>query len=369
MGTCRYCEKSAQTISDVIGFCADCIRDHIFEVGPEIARVHAGSRRAYGLPVEPPRDESGRSCSLCLHRCRIPEGGTGFCGVRHVKDGKLRGGRPDEGKLSYYHDPLPTNCVANFVCPAGTGCGYPRYAHLKGPEYGYKNLAVFYHACSFNCLYCQNYHFKEVTFSRGKFHAKDLASAVDDSTSCICYFGGDPGPQILHALKASKLAIRKNPDRILRICWETNGAQQEPYLSMMADISLASGGCIKFDLKAWDDGLHKSLCGVSNQKTLDNFKQLSRRIPERPDPPFLIASTLLVPGYIDEREVDAIARYISGLNPEIPYSLLGFYPSFYLRDLPTTSRRHALRCQEAAKHAGIRRVHIGNVHLLGNDYN
>ena len=23
----------------------------------------------------------------------------------------------------------------------------------------------------------------------------------------------------------------------------------------------------------------------------------------------------------------------------------------------------------AAKHAGIRRVHIGNVHLLGNDYN
>jgi len=137
---------------------------------------------------------------------------------------------------------------------------------------------------------------------------------------------------------------------------------------MMADLSLKSGGCIKFDLKAWDDRLHMALCGVSNQKTLDNFKQLSKWIPKRPEPPFLIASTLLVPGYVDEQEVDAIARYISNLNPEIPYSLLAFYPSFYLRDLPTTSRKHAQRCQEAAKSAGIRRIHIGNVHMLGEDY-
>jgi pyruvate formate lyase activating enzyme len=368
MGTCRYCEKSAQTISDVIGFCANCIRHHFSEVGPQIEKVHAGSRRAYGFPVQPPRDESGSSCTLCFHRCQITEGETGFCGVRHVKGGKIGGGRPHEGKLSYYHDPLPTNCVAEFVCPAGTGCGYPRYANLKGPEYGYKNLAVFYNACSFNCLYCQNYHFKEATFASGKLHARDLASAVDDRTSCICYFGGDPGPQILHALKASKLAIDRNPDRILRICWETNGALQEPYLSMMAEVSLKSGGCIKFDLKAWDNGLHKALCGVSNQKTLDNFKKLSKSIPQRPVPPFLIASTLLVPGYVDEQEVDAIARYISSLNPDIPYSLLAFYPSFFLRDLPTTSRRHALRCQEIAKETGMRRVHIGNLHLLGNDY-
>jgi len=162
--------------------------------------------------------------------------------------------------------------------------------------------------------------------------------------------------------------MKRNPDRILRVCWETNGAIQEPYLGMMAEVSLRSGGCVKFDLKAWDEGLHKALCGVTNQKTLDNFKQLSKYISKRPDPPFLIASTLLVPGYVDEEEVGAIARFISSLNPEIPYRLLAFYPSFYLRDLPTTSREHALRCQAAAKHAGIRQVHIGNVHLLGEGY-
>jgi pyruvate formate lyase activating enzyme len=258
--------------------------------------------------------------------------------------------------------------VADFVCPAGTGSGYPRYAYARGPEYGYKNLAVFYHACSFNCLFCQNYQFKEETFAPGTLHARDLAAGADDRTSCICYFGGDPSPQILHALKAAKLALKRNPDRILRICWETNGAVGQPYLDMMAEVSLQSGGCIKFDLKAWDEGLHRALCGVTNKKTLDNFQHLARLTLQRPDPPFLIASTLLVPGYVDYQEVGAIARYISSLSPDIPYSLLAFYPRFYLKDLPTTSRKHALRCQEVARQAGLRRIHIGNTHMLSEAY-
>lgn len=368
MATCKYCGKQSRIISETIGFCADCIRCHFDEIWPEIKRVHQRSRSAFGLPAEPPRATGGTTCGLCFHKCCIPEGGMGFCGIRQVKDGCILGGRPHEGNLSYYHDPLPTNCVADFVCPAGTGSGYPQYSASRGPEYGYKNLAVFYHACNFNCLYCQNYHFKEETFSTIKIPAKDLAGAVDKKTNCICYFGGDPTPQILHALKASKSALEKADNRILRICWETNGSVQEPFLTEMANLSLNSGGCVKFDLKAWDEGMHYALCGVTNRKTLENFKQLAGWISKRPEPPFLIASTLLVPGYVDEPEVQGISRFISDLNPEIPYSLLAFYPHFYLTDLPTTSRSHALRCEEIAKEAGLRRVHIGNLHLLGEDY-
>ena len=368
MGTCKYCDRSARTISNVIGFCADCIRAHSEEVWPEIKRVHDQSRKAYGFPAEPPRAADGLACPLCVHRCQIPEGGRGFCGLRRVEKGKIRGGRPHEGNLSYYYDPLPTNCVGDFVCPAGTGCGHPLYAVSNGPEYGYKNLAVFYHACSFNCLYCQNYHFKDQTLASSIVSSRELAMAVDDKTTCICYFGGDPTPQILHALKTSKLSLKQKSNQILRICWETNGTVQEPFLTMMAEISLRSGGCIKFDLKAWDEGIHRALCRVTNRKTLENFKTLSRWISKRPEPPFLIASTLLVPGYVDEHEVGAIARYISDLNPEIPYSLLAFYPHFYLKDLPTTSRTHALRCKEVAEDQGLKRVHIGNIHLLGEDY-
>jgi pyruvate formate lyase activating enzyme len=368
MNTCQLCGKKAKTISRVIGFCAHCIRDHFEDVWPEIERTHLQSRKQFGLPPSPPRNAKGRECPLCVNRCQIPEGGRGFCGIMGMKKGKLKGGRPHEGNLSFYYDPLPTNCVGSFVCPAGTGCGYPDYASVNGPEYGFKNLAVFYHACSFNCLYCQNFQFKEASRSSARVSSKDLASAVDEKTTCICYFGGDPTPQILHALKTSTLARKGASGRILRICWETNGAVREPYLSMMAKLTLESGGCIKIDLKAWDEGIHRALCGVTNAQTLDNFRALSGWIPQRPSPKFLIASTLLVPGYVDEREVTCIARFIADLNPEIPYSLLGFYPHFYLTDLPRTSRTHARRCREAAEAAGLKNVRIGNVHLLGVDY-
>jgi pyruvate formate lyase activating enzyme len=368
MGTCHYCKKGDRTVSDTIGYCAGCIQNHFDIVWPQIKKVHDRSRVAYGLPENPPNAPDGISCGLCVHQCRIPEGETGFCGLRRAKNNRISGGRPHEGNLSFYFDPLPTNCVGDFVCPGGTGCGYPRYAVSKGPEYGFKNLAVFYQACGFNCLYCQNHHFKTKTFYPQRISAKQLARAVDQKTNCICYFGGDPTPQILHAVKTSKTAIALAGGRILRICWETNGSVRDPFLSMMADLSLRSGGCIKFDLKAWDEGIHHALCGVTNRETLKNFQILSKRTDERPDPPFLIASTLLVPGYVDESEVRNIAAFIASLNPDIPYSLLAFYPQFYLNDLPTTSKSHALRCKSSAEKAGLKNVRIGNVHLLGNDY-
>jgi len=39
-----------------------------------------------------------------------------------------------------------------------------------------------------------------------------------------------------------------------------------------------------------------------------------------------------------------------------------------MNDLPTTSKTHALRCKQAAETQGLHRVPIGNVHLLGRDY-
>jgi pyruvate formate lyase activating enzyme len=47
---------------------------------------------------------------------------------------------------------------------------------------------------------------------------------------------------------------------------------------------------------------------------------------------------------------------------------LGFHPQFYMQDLPRTSREHAERCLKAAQSSGLKRVRIGNVHLLGDRY-
>jgi len=124
-----------------------------------------------------------------------------------------------------------------------------------------------------------------------------ISSDVDEKTSCICYFGGDPTPQLPFALKASRLALEENKGRILRICWEINGSMHKGLLSKMIDLSLNSSGCIKFDLKAWDENLHMALTGISNKRTIENFLFVGEKVKKRSIPPLLIASTLLVLGY------------------------------------------------------------------------
>ena len=47
---------------------------------------------------------------------------------------------------------------------------------------------------------------------------------------------------------------------------------------------------------------------------------------------------------------------------------LAFHPDFKMIDLPRTSRKHAEDSASAARDAGVRRVHIGNIHILGYEY-
>ena len=364
MARCYICGRSSKTISWGLNLCHKCIKDNPERVLAYIRDVHATSRQPFRLPPSPPDNPHGITCNICVNECKIQENGTGFCGLRKNIQGRLTGVSADLGNLSWYHDPLPTNCVADWVCPGGSGAGFPRYAHREGPEYGYKNLAVFMQACSFDCLFCQNWHFRQETRSETLRDVQELVDYVDEKTSCICYFGGDPSPQLPFAIRASRLALKKTEGRILRICWETNGTMNRALLEEVIELSLESGGCIKFDLKAWDETLHIALTGVTNRRTLDNFSIVAERIKERPDPPLLIASTLLIPGYIDETEVREIARFISSLNRDIPYALLAFYPHFHMADLPTTSRELAYRCLDVARAEGLRRVRIGNIHLL-----
>lgn len=350
---CALCGATGLTVSGFLRLCPTCARCGGEETEEVIRGAHGRARAPFGLPALPPRAEGGVVCRLCGNRCRMGEGEKGFCGLRIAKDGKLvhLTGTSRQGVLEYYYDPLPTNCVADWVC-AGSA------------ERGKYNLAVFLGACSFDCLFCQNSQYRFLTARLAPACSpRELARAAHERTACICYFGGDPSPQMPFALRASELALEEREGR-LRVCWETNGSMHRGFLRRALDLSLRSGGCVKFDLKAYTPSLHRALCGVDNRVTLDNFSYASSRVLERPEPPPVIASTLLVPGYVEAEEVGRIASFIASLDPGIPYSLLAFHPQHAMRDLPVTSRRQAEECLAAAREAGLTRLHLGNVHLL-----
>lgn len=146
MAHCTLCGHSLAGISEALGVCLACIRRRPREALEIADAVHRQRRMQFGLPPGPPDHAEGVSCRACMNRCRIAEGQTGYCGLRRNRSGQLVGISATRGKFSWYHDPLPTNCVADRVCPGGTGSGFPQYAYRCGPETGYKNLAVFFKA-------------------------------------------------------------------------------------------------------------------------------------------------------------------------------------------------------------------------------
>ncbi len=364
---CPVCGSHYAEMGSSVGVCPECIRHRWSESRRYCEAVHHESRQVFDLPPIPPRTLTGAQCTICLHQCYAGMTEVGYCGIRnghpdsfHV-DGHVR------ARLSHYFDPIPTNCVADWVCAAGTGSGFPQYAHDAGTEVGYLNLAVYFEACNFNCLFCQNWSFRKAHLTPTNWHSLDsLVGAVNSRTSCVCYFGGDPTPQLPYALAASEKMLRERPGQLLRICWETNGSMHPDLLKHMARLSLETGGCVKIDLKAWNPNIHRALCGSDNQLVFENFAALAQWVPLRPEPPLLVASTLMVPGYVEAEEVSAISSFIASLNPDIPYTLLAFAPEFCLEDFPTTSCRQAEECLEAARKAGLRRVRVGNQHLLGS---
>ena len=86
----------------------------------------------------------------------------------------------------------------------------------------------------------------------------------------------------------------------------TNGMQMPP----LRHIDKVAVG-----LKAFDPGLHRDYTGESNEIILENFERIFRSgVP-------MMAETVVIPGYIDNEEVDRIARFIASVDRNIPYQL------------------------------------------------
>jgi pyruvate formate lyase activating enzyme len=135
-------------------------------------------------------------------------------------------------------------------------------------------------------------------------------------------------------------------------------------LKEFTGLAIGSGGGVKADLKCWSTEVLYALSGVKHRQAYENFEWLGKRHGERPEVPLARASTLLVPGYIDEEEIRALASFIANLDPTIPYSLLAFHPLHYMDDLPYTRREDAERYLRICEREGLQKVRIGNPWLL-----
>ncbi len=374
---CVVCGREYYPLSSILPVCPDCIRERFDRCKEIVYRAHELSRTRFRLPYPQPSASNGVKCIFCARECSLSRGDVGYCGLTIVdENGRLRriAGNGKWGLLDWYYDPLPTNCVAEWFCPASTGIGYPKYSvSERGPEIGYYNLAVFYGSCNLDCLYCQNWQYREyhLNISSKLVHVDELVRAADSNrVTCVCYFGGDPSSQIVHALVASKRMFEnaQKKNRVFRICWETNGQISPIFLRQVIELSLRSGGIVKVDIKAGTGNMYRALTDGEYSNVLRTIREVAKRVKERPEVPLLTISLLVVPGYVDHVEIENVCKLINELGVDVPLSFLAFHPDYLMSDLPPTSRKHMDLALKIAKEYGIEMVNVGNKWLLGDYY-
>jgi pyruvate formate lyase activating enzyme len=340
--TCAICGK--EPAARVIGACPECLRS--LPAGQVSLASHQSSREKFGLPGVLPRQSAGAKCRLCANECQPGREETGYCGLRKNVAGRMNPISPPKTALVHiYLDALPTNCCAAWFCEGSRERGY--------------NLAVFFYGCNFDCLFCQNHSHKLLDKAPLLTEEKILSAALLPEVRCVCFFGGSPEPQLPFALRVSRRILKESRAK-KHICWEWNGCGEPGLVKKAAELAFESKGTVKFDLKCFEPQISLALCGVDNRRAYENFSLLSRLFPKKD---LLTATTLLVPYYVDAREVKEIARFISKLGQNIPYSLLVFHPDYLMTDLPPTPRDQVDACyKEACRH--LSRVNIGNLNLL-----
>jgi pyruvate formate lyase activating enzyme len=151
------CGEQSEVVSSFLGVCRSCIINRPERALEITGERHAQSRIRFALHY--PEPSQGVKCGLCGNNCRIGEGEVGFCGLQKNEKGMLH--RPKGLVAEAHYDPHPTNCVPMQFC-RGSGAGHPTYSYSAGREIGYHNLSVFCIGWSYDCSFCQNWHYREM---------------------------------------------------------------------------------------------------------------------------------------------------------------------------------------------------------------
>jgi pyruvate formate lyase activating enzyme len=280
-------------------------------------------------------------CSLCAHRCKIVPGKFGICGVRENRGGKL---------VTHVYGEV----IAAHVDPIEKK---PFYHFLPGST----SLSIATVGCNFRCSFCQNWQISQASKGPGrdaggeKFSPEDIVkTARKNGCRSISYTYTEPTIFFEYALDTAKLAKAAG----LYNNFVTNGYMTAEALEAFHPNLDAAN----VDLKAFKDETYKKICGARLEPVLDSIK-LMRKLKI-----WVEVTTLVVPDLNDgEDELRDIARFLAGVDPDIPWHLSRFHPDFKYKEALPTPVETLRKAAGIGKKEGLRFVYIGNVPGEGED--
>ncbi len=275
------------------------------------------------------------NCFLCNHRCVIPTGKRGLCGVRENRGGVLYS--LVYGKAIAAHiDPIEKKPLNHF---------------LPG-SLSYSIATV---GCNFRCQFCQNWDISQSPRDDGGIRGWELKPdeivehALKSNCKSISYTYTEPTIFFEYAYDTGTLAREKG----LRNVFVSNGFMTPECLDKAGDFLDAAN----IDLKSFQDSFYRELCGARLNPVLESIKEIKKQGV------WLELTTLLIPERNDSvEELRDIAGFIAGeVGRDTPWHITRFHAAYKFNNSHPTPLETLRRAREIGLEAGLKYVYVGNV--------
>ena len=274
-------------------------------------------------------------CYLCAHECKIAESKYGICGVRQNFDGTL-------------YTLIYAQIIAANVDPIEKK---PLYHFLPG-SFAYSVATI---GCNFQCGFCQNWQISQLSVKDGAITEgtevqpeEVVAAAQKYGCKSIAYTYTEPTIFFEYAYDTAKLAKLSGLANI----FVTNGFMTHQTIDTIKPYLDAAN----VDLKSFNDEYYKKYCKARLQPVLDSIKYMKEAGI------WLEVTTLIIPGENDsDEELTQIAKFIAGVDKEMPWHISRFRPDYKFIDHNATPVKTLERARDIGRQQGLNHIYLGNV--------
>lgn len=289
-------------------------------------------RTSRGVLFEPLPGGSLR-CSACAHRCVLPAGSRGSCGVRRHVDGALQ--VPFGYVARKYVRPVETNTIFH-VLPGALALTFGMFG------------------CDLRCPYCHN-----AKVSQALRDGPSAEEPIDVSAEALVDEALDAGCQVLCAAYNEPMiaaewvhaVFSRAKRRGLVMALISDGNSTPEALAFLRPVS----DVFRVDLKGSSEAHYRELGGRLGP-VLASIRE-ARRLGF-----WVEVVTLVVPGLNDDLAgLRGLADELCAIDAGLPWHLNAFVPRYRLRDRQSTAPELLMSAAGSAYARGLEYVYVGNL--------
>lgn len=270
-------------------------------------------------------------CELCPHFCEILDSEKGLCNSRQNESGLLYATNYGQ-TVALALDPIEKK---------------PLYHYRPGS----KILSLGPNSCNLSCKFCQNYQISQYESSTVALSLKALQECVEKYSPDLKQVAFTYTEPITWYEYIMDFAEAYPDHSIIMI---SNGfINPAPLAQLLPHIS-----AMNIDLKGMQDSFYRDYCGGRLQPVINSIEACYQANVH------LEITFLVIPGLNDkEADIQAMASFIAGIDPEIPLHVSAYHPSFKM----TNTASGIEDIHRAVSIAREKLVYVYGGNILGDD--